>query len=134
MANIDLTKTALASFLQGFGKVGEGTGQLVIPTFSLGSGATSSVFETSIPVNQSDTATLTMIKQSGMPSTRYDNVWFPLQSSVQLFATGYSMLLYINREGAQHYVRAKFKAPVGPSVTIPTVTIDFKTMFFDAPW
>lgn len=131
----DLTKTPANSKIQGFGYSDKVEGTLNISSFSLGAGARRT-FTKELTQNSADTTSLSRIKFSGIDNTKVNNTWIMIFGALEIRCSSpnYDIACVINRtEGTQTFT-VQFHNSTGASLTVPSITVDFVSYYYTAPW
>lgn len=136
MSLVSLLKTAAANFIHGFGvKSKPGTQQMVINGFSLGAGA-SADFSQNVSFPTGETASITMAQFNGVGNSDVNGFYLPMNGVVSFrnSTPSYDVYAIVQRTKTGQVLKVKLTNTTGVSQSVPTITINFKSIFYDAPW
>lgn len=136
MSIVNLLKTAAANFIHGFGvKSKPGVNSFQIAGFNLGAGASSDFTGTSVVPSQEATS-ITMAQFNGVSNSDIDGYWIPMNGIVSFRCSAPSFDVYalLQRTASGQVLKVRLTNTTGVTQSIPTLTINFKSIFYDAPW
>lgn len=139
MPLVNIQDVEAASFLHGLGKQSKITGQFQTSSFTFFSGERRN-FEApvqAIPGDADDVASITLMKFSGVGNSDVNGQWLlvPGTTFFRNSTPSYDVQAIVyRRSDGQHILVQLVNPTFASNQTPPVITVDYKTIFFRAPW